>query len=217
MPISAIEFTDAELDLIKTIVDSDAGWGCDLLDPLRRRIKQFYLAGQGLRCCYCRRQLASTHGRAWDIEHVIAQAGNPDFMFEPENLAVACIDCNAAKSDEDVLDRPRRRFPRVSEAYRIVHPHYDEWTDHFALGQVVYAPKSAKGAHTITVCKLYRYYDLVGQDALFADDRRFADLAEQVLFAKTAADALPPALAISAMVQLAVADETAANAALNRD
>lgn len=217
MAIRAIAFTAEELELIRAVADRGAPWGCDELDPLRRRIKQFYLQGQGLRCCYCRRQHAATHGRAWDIEHVIAQALSPSFVFEPENLAVACIECNSAKSDADVLVRPRQTFPRRSEAYTIVHPHYDEWEDHFLFGSVVYAPKSAKGARTLEICKLYRFYGLLGQDALFANDRRYVDLAEEMLFAKSAEEAEPSALAISAMVRIAVIDENAAEQAITSD
>jgi len=210
MPISAIEFTLEEASLIKSVTDNGLEWGCDELNLLRSRIKQFYLDGQGLRCCYCRRQNVTLHGRAWDVEHVIAQKSNPAFMFEPENLAVACIDCNSSKSDQDILARPRKTFPRNSQAYTIVHPHYDEWDDHIMFGTVVYAPKSAKGSRTIEVCKLYRFYQLAGQDALFAQDRRYADLAERALFAKTAQEAEPSILAIGALVQKAVNAEISA-------
>lgn len=207
MAIKAIEFTEDEAKIIKMAADQDLAWGSDELTPIRTKIKQFYLDGQGLRCCYCRRQHAATHGRAWDIEHVIAQTLKPEFMFEPENLAVACIECNSAKSNQSVLVRPYQRFPRNSDAYSIVHPHYDEWDDHFMFGNVIYAPKSAKGSKTIEVCKLYRFYALIGQDALFAHDRRYADLAERALFAKTAQEAHPSTLAISALVERAVTAE----------
>lgn len=207
MAIEAIEFTAEEAELIKAAVDNGMAWGHDELNPLRSRIKQFYLGGQSRRCCYCRKLNATTHGRAWDIEHVIAQALRPEFMFEPENLAVACIDCNSAKSNQDVLARHRSQFPRRSDAYSIVHPHYDEWEEHLMFGGYIYAPKSAKGSRTIDICKLYRFYELEGQDALFAKDRRYADLAERMLFAKSAEEAEPSVLAINAMVEKAVAAE----------
>lgn len=207
MAIKPIEYTAEEATLVKTVVEQKLGWGCDELNGLRGRIKQFYLDGQELRCCYCRRRYPTRHGRAWDIEHVIAQARDPNFMFEPENLAVACIECNSAKSDQIVLVRPRTTFPRRSEAYSIVHPHYDTWDDHFMFGNVVYAPKTAKGSRTIEVCKLFRFYELEGQDALFSNDRRYADLAERMLFAKSAEEAEPSILAIGALVEKAVAAE----------
>jgi len=207
MAISAIIFTAEDSELIRSATATSLSWGCDELAPLRHRIKQFYLAAQGLRCCYCRHMIPSTHGRVWDIEHVIAQALKPEFAFEPENLAIACTDCNSAKRDQDVLARPRKTFPRNSDAYTIVHPHYDEWDDHFLFGNIVYAPKTAKAAKTIELCKLYRFYDLQGRDTLIARDRRYADLAEGALFAKTAHEAEPSTTAIHVMVQEAVKAE----------
>lgn len=213
MATKTIAYTTEEVALIATVGERQLDWGCDTLKPLRKRIKQFYLEDQGLQCCYCRRRNATTHGRAWDIEHVIAQSSHPSFMFEPENLAIACIDCNAAKSDQSVLVRPRKTFPRDAAAYSIVHPHYDTWNDHFMFGAVVYAAKTAKGSRTIELCRLYRFYELEGQDALFGQDRRFANLAEQLLFAGTALEAEPAALAISALVKEAVEAELKAEEA----
>lgn len=212
MAIRPIVYTADEQALIATARDQKMEWGCDALEGIRKRIKQFYLAGQNLHCCYCRRRNPTTHGRAWDIEHVIAQALDSNFVFEPENLAVACIDCNAAKSDQVVLVRPRKRFPRTSDAYSIVHPHYDRWEDHFVFGHFIYAPKSPKGSRTLEICKLYRYYELEGQDALLSQDRRFADLAEQALFAKTAVEAEPAVIAIGELVKRAVEAESRATA-----
>lgn len=207
MAIDAIVFSDEQAGLIKSALDEQLEWGCDELRGLRSEIKRFYLKEQTRRCCYCRKQIQTNHGRVWDVEHVIARVLRPEFTFEPENLAVACIDCNSAKSDQNILLVERRSFPRRSEAYSIIHPHYDEWEDHLLFGNAIFAPKSEKGARTIVVCKLYRYYSLEGGEALFTKDRRYADLAENVLLAKNAREAEPYSLAIGAMVERAVADE----------
>lgn len=201
MAIEPIVFSADELVLIKTVTDQGGGWSSADLDPVRSRIKQFYLQGQAFKCCYCRRENAVQHGRAWDVEHVISRTANATFMFEPENLAVACIDCNLAKLDANILVHPRVRFPRTSGAYTIVHPHFDDWDEHFMFGGFVYAPLTAKGTETLKVCKLYRFYNLVGSDALFVEDRRYARLAEQMLFAKTAEDAEPAVLALREMIR----------------
>lgn len=207
MAIEPIVFREDERTLIDTVLAAGGGWDNPLLDPVRGRIKQFYLQGQRFRCCYCRHENVVRHGRAWDVEHVISRTANATFMFEPQNLAVACIDCNLAKLDADILVQPRVRFPRTSEAYTIVHPHFDDWDDHFLFGGVLYTPLTQKGAETLKVCKLYRFYGLVGQDALFAQDRRYVTLAEQVLFAKTEAAAEPAVLAMRAMIQEAKDDD----------
>ncbi len=213
MAIKAIVFSDAQAGLIKTAFDDALEWGCEELTDLRGEIKRFYLTEQARRCCYCRKQIQTNHGRVWDVEHVIARALRPEFTFEPQNLAIACVDCNSAKSDQNVLVVERRTFPRRSDAYSIIHPHYDEWEDHLLFGNALFAPKSEKGARTIVVCKLYRYYNLEGGEALLTKDRRYADLAENMLLAKTALEAEPYSLAIGAMVKRAVADELKPNPA----
>lgn len=201
MAVEAIAFTAEELELIRILTERGQGWECVEYNPLRTRIKQHYLKGQAFRCCYCRQRILVQHGRAWDIEHVIARALNATFMFEPENLAISCIDCNSAKRDANVLAKPRRKFPRKPDAYTIVHPHFDDWIDHFVLGQVVYAPRTAKGAETIKVCRLWRFVDMIGQDALFETDRRYVELAERLLLAKTPVEAEPSVLAMRALIQ----------------
>jgi hypothetical protein len=206
MPIDPIVFTAGELAQINAVLDQGGGWESDALNSIRSRIKQFYLQKQEFKCCYCRRENAVTHGRAWDIEHIISRAANAGFMFEPQNLAVACIDCNLAKRDVDILARTLRRFPRKSDAYTIVHPHFDDWEEHFLFGGIVYSPLTAKGSETLKVCKLYRFYSLIGADALFVEDRRYARLAEQVLFAKTVDDVELAVLAMRTMIQDAKGD-----------
>jgi hypothetical protein len=201
MAIEPIVFTDDELTLIRTVADAGQGWDCPEFNPLRGRIKQFYLEGQDFRCCYCQKQNPVRHGRAWDVEHVISRTLNAAFLFEPENLAVSCIDCNLAKLDADILSRPRKRFPRRADAYTIVHPHFDSWADHFLFGDIVYTPLTAKGAETIKVCKLYRFYAMLGKDALFTQDKRYVALAEGALFAKTPEEAEPSILAMRALIQ----------------
>lgn len=206
MPIKPIVFTEAEEKLIGAANAGGMPWGAAELDQLRGRIKQFYLTGQGHRCCYCQKQIPVRHGRAWDVEHVISRAANAAFMFEPQNLAVSCIDCNNAKSDANVLTKFSKRFPTRSAAYTIVHPHFDEWGDHFFMYGVVYAPITAKGSETHRVCKLYRFYEILGQETVSSQDRRYITLAEGVLFARTPAEAEPSVLAMKALIQEAKGD-----------
>lgn len=201
MAIDAIVFRDEEIALVREVLGRGEGWDSRLLDPLRSRIKQFYLAGQEFRCCYCRKQNLVKHGRAWDVEHVISRSLNAAFIFEPQNLAVSCIDCNLAKLDTPVLSKPSVRFPRTSDSYTIVHPHFDNWDDHFLFGKVVYAPISAKGAETFKICKLWRFYGLLDAENLLSNDRRYVELAEGAIFAKTAKEAEPSVLAMRALIQ----------------
>src|SRR5437762_3130536 len=74
MAIEPIVFTAEELTLIQNVIGQGGGWDNAALNPIRSRIKQFYLEGQSFRCCYCRRENVVQHGRAWDIEHVISRS-----------------------------------------------------------------------------------------------------------------------------------------------
>jgi hypothetical protein len=78
----------------------------------------------GQRCEYCR--LAQEHSALrFHIEHVIAhQHGGPD---DPENLALACLECNYQKGPNlSGVD------PDTGKVTRLFHPRRDLWERHFA-------------------------------------------------------------------------------------
>jgi hypothetical protein len=76
------------------------------------------------RCEYCRVPQAAFR-RAFHIEHIVArQHGGPD---TPDNLALACWQCNLKKgpnlSDID---------PQTGRITSLFHPRFDLWTAHFS-------------------------------------------------------------------------------------
>lgn len=155
-----------------------AYWDDQAVDDVRKEIKQHYIAEQQYRCCYCGFSLLSTNGRIWDVEHVVPRVDYPWFLFEPENLAVACVDCNSAKRDKEVLFKKRRkRYPRESSAFRICHPHYDVLEDHVVVFfERFFFPMSDKGRATIEICGLLRFaYEYMKWDAGIADNTRLQD------------------------------------------
>jgi hypothetical protein len=157
---------------------SGSYWDSDAVELVRREAKQHYIQQQGHRCCYCDFILLTKHGRAWDVEHIVARSTHPQFLFEPENLAVACIDCNIAKRDKPVLHSPRRkRYPRNFEAYRLCHPHYDRLEDHLViLFDRFFIPKTAKGRETIEICGLLRYaYEYAEWNQGLADNTKLQE------------------------------------------
>ncbi|MDG3002573.1 HNH endonuclease [Paludisphaera mucosa] len=134
-------------------------WDCDEAKRVNQRVKKHYVQEQGRLCCYCRKPIASGHGRLWDTDHIIPKSKHPEFMFEPANLAISCIDCNSAKSDKLVTKEPFvRQFPKHASLYSIVHPHFDDYGAHILiyLGKI-YASITPKGSFTILTCKLERY------------------------------------------------------------
>ena len=91
-------------------------------------------------------------------------------MFEPQNLCIACIECNIAKSDKSVISKPYpKKYPQQSAKFRLAHPHFDDYSDHVRkMEPNFYFARTEKGRHTIDFCNLHRftYDELVGDDTL---------------------------------------------------
>jgi hypothetical protein len=153
-------------------------WESPDIAEVRSAIKVHYVEEQAYRSCYCGTSIRTSHGRVWDVEHVVSRSTHPHFMFEPENLAAACIDCNTAKSNQNVLVNPRvKKYPRRSGAYLIVHPHFDDYNQHIAVAfERIYIPKTKKGEKTIILCRLTRFaYEYMGWDSGLADEPRLLE------------------------------------------
>ncbi|RWS51272.1 HNH endonuclease, partial [Enterobacter cloacae] len=126
-------------------------------------IKNHYINEQDFTCCYCKQKIVVTHNGAWDAEHIIPKSEHPAFMFEPENIAICCKDCNGEKLAQEVLTnsgiKSRKKFLTDKKHYLIVHPHFDEYDQHIEIRQDfrIYRGKTDKGINTITICGLLRF------------------------------------------------------------
>jgi 5-methylcytosine-specific restriction endonuclease McrA len=196
MITNPIVFTAEEVELIvATISAEDFGsnsWSNDALEDLRSRIKRYYIGEQAYECCYCKQRLYADHGRLWDIEHVIARALKCGFMFEPRNLAIACVECNGAKGTTPVSNPARVSFPDRSQLYKIVHPYFDEWDQHLELeGETTYRALSEKGKFTIYNCDLFRFWEREAKIRQPIRDKRFERDVGELRFAKSETEARP--------------------------
>lgn len=127
------------------------------------------------RCCYCRRMLSDP--MATDLEHFVEKSAYPLFTFEILNLALSCGTCNSKKNDSFMsLSRYLSRrasaastsmtvrrcptlvtsppllapLPTNPAAYRWVHPHLDNFSDHITIQKSwVFTWHSNKGFRTI--------------------------------------------------------------------
>lgn len=101
--------------------------GASIKAAFRRRLLEL----QGGRCCYCRRWLVST-AYAKPIEHVLPRHFYPQFSIEFWNLAVACSDCNGAKTDDvwGAISTTRRGYPSAQEFIDTFHPRFHRYDDH---------------------------------------------------------------------------------------
>ncbi len=133
-------------------------WNDRILDATRKEIKQHYIVQQEHLCCYCGLPDSAIHGSDWDAEHVVPKALHPNYMFTPQNLAVACTECNSAKRSKETMVTPNDvAYPAKSEDFLVVHPHFDEWSEHILRDDTTYASYSEKGKWTIKECELNRF------------------------------------------------------------
>ena len=181
--------------------DSDY-WSDAAVNPVRSEIKTHYINEQNFRCIYCDRQIATVNHSLWDAEHIISRKGAPRFMFTPQNLAVACRDCNNSKREHEVRhNKTRKLFPDKSEHYKIFHAHYDVYHEHIRWVGEICVPVSKKGAQTLIACDLTRFTaTLLGIDGII-NDPAFDQQVGQLMKAKTKIEAKAQLAAISVYVE----------------
>lgn len=132
----------------------------DIITKFKSEIKEHYYYEQRRLCCYCSMELAKSKD-SHDAEHVIDKGQHPNFMFEYDNLAISCKPCNRTKGQKAVLVTSGKptTVPGNSADYTIVHPHLDEWDEHFAydhFDRVIPLSNSPKGRQTLEVCGIYK-------------------------------------------------------------
>lgn len=132
---------------------------------IRKSLRDHYLVEQSFRCAYCRSIKKESHGLTWDVEHIIPKSAHSKFIYEPYNLAMACKECNIAKGNQDVLRvklKKNQGLPTSTDAYKIIHPHFDTYSDHIEItnvkGKISHRPKNDhKGKETYIICDLVRF------------------------------------------------------------
>ena len=100
----------------------------------------------GPRCEYCR--LLQEHSALrFHIEHIVAQQhGGTD---DPQNLALACPECNYQKGTNlSGVD------PDSGKVTRLFHPRRDRWQDHFARDGARIVGKTPEGRTTVWLLRL---------------------------------------------------------------
>ena len=173
---SAIEFPDDLQSLIDKKTHSEGfsykNWNEDDLEILRNFIRRYYRSQQYGKCAYCKKEVSLVSALNCHVEHIAPKSLYPKFIFEPRNLCVICADCNQIKREQETIDNipdtvvqggKRVLYPRSSDAFKIVHPHFDIYDDHIEVfGDFLYVDKSPKGAFTISACVLNRRLHVFG-------------------------------------------------------
>ncbi|CAG9225640.1 HNHc domain-containing protein [Paraburkholderia sabiae] len=165
-------------------------WGDDDLLDFRSFVRNYYRTAQRARCAYCREKLSLQSAANCHVEHIAPKSKYQSFMFEPRNLCVVCADCNAIKREQEVCnDEPDtvargpniKNYPRSSNAFRIVHPHFDVYGDHILVTSGFYVDRTEKGHFTIGACRLNRRVQEFGWDETFIEDESIFDAARSLL------------------------------------
>lgn len=168
-------------------------WGDDDLLDFRSFVRRHYRTEQRARCAYCREKLSLQSAANCHVEHIAPKSKYQGFMFEPRNLCVVCADCNSIKREQEVCnDEPdtvtrgarRKTYPRSSNAFLIVHPHYDVYSEHILVTSGFYVDRTDKGYFTIGACRLNRRVREFGWDEAFVEDESIFDAARSLLEAK---------------------------------
>jgi uncharacterized protein (TIGR02646 family) len=135
-------------------------WKKDCLDEFKERFRDDMEPKQNYICAYCRLELHPNEVTP-EIEHIVPKSEKPNWMYDPFNLCISCKLCNTKKSTKEVLrDNTLKDLPHNSDAYLLIHPHLDRYSDYIEfVGDVLYKAKGdsdSKGAKTIEICELNR-------------------------------------------------------------
>jgi hypothetical protein len=161
--ISLLPAEEVEIAAVRAAVTETAFNAWFDQSAIKARVKKACMERQRLRCCYCRKFKDTTNNNEWDLEHILCKLWYPQFFASPANLAIACKQCNIAKSETDVLQPQPRPDPRLtavpdgSASYAIPHPWIDDWHAHLShVNYQIYSGGTEKGLELMKLCKLNR-------------------------------------------------------------
>lgn len=99
------------------------------------------------RCEYCQRASNETDFFSLHVEHIVPKKHRGD--DDPENLALACADCNLCKATNLAgLD------PQTGKLTPLFHPRKHDWNLHFEWIGVIIVGKTDIGRTTVGVLNL---------------------------------------------------------------
>jgi hypothetical protein len=122
-------------------------------------IKHKLIKIQDKYCIYC--GLHENHCGRLEREHIAPKGttSHPEFMFEPQNLALACHHCNVdLKGEYDTISKKVKTYSKCK--FNIVHPYFDPINKHIVfavkngMALIKTAPRSRKGKNHIQLFQL---------------------------------------------------------------
>lgn len=99
-------------------------------DEIKTNIKEQLDILQGTECAFCGLDLRS---RVAQIEHIAPKGAglHPQFMFEKQNLILACSLCNGFEKKHTFNTIISLGATYAACTFNIVHPYFDDPNDHF--------------------------------------------------------------------------------------
>jgi hypothetical protein len=118
-------------------------------------------------CEYCRLPQAASPIVRFHVEHIIARQHGG--ATEPDNLALACGNCNFHKGPNIAgID------PEDGQLAPLFHPRRDRWADHFAWDGVIIVGLTPIGRATVEVLAMNDWERVEVRDNLQAEGESFA-------------------------------------------
>jgi len=183
MILNPYTFSKEEKSLVLANFSNHDDWYKSIFDEIRENLRNHLRQEQNNQCCYCCKNLGFDL-KDVDIEHIIPKSEISIFTFHSKNLALSCPACNTIKHDKSVFLKTKslKNYPTNSKNIKIVHPHFDTYEEHIAIiDNSIYAAKSLKGSETISICGLFRYWEVVEKAKKFrAKQTPISNLVEEI-------------------------------------
>lgn len=175
--VFSVDFEKRLSDKFSKLGITHNNWQDSDISDIRSSIREYYRKQQNAKCAYCKQPLSLTSASNCQVEHIVPKAKHIKFISEPKNLCVICADCNEIKRSKEILNeidevtiRNIVKYPRTSSAFKIVHPHFDNYDEHILIINGFYFDKSTKGGYTIIFCNLNRKLHKLGyENPVFSD------------------------------------------------
>ncbi len=111
---------------------------------MQESVKSLVRERAGNRCEYCQLHQNDSPLAALHIEHIIPKKHGG--LDDPDNLALACIDCNLRKGPNLTgID------PDTNQVTELFHPRRHAWREHFTWDGIYIVGRTAIGRTTVRV------------------------------------------------------------------
>jgi hypothetical protein len=118
-------------------------------------------------CEYCRLPQAASPFVRFHVEHIIARQHGG--ATEPDNLALACGNCNFHKGPNiAALD------PETGQLVPLFHPRRDQWSDHFTWNDTIVVGRTPIGRATVELLAMNHWERAEVRENLQAEGEPFA-------------------------------------------